>query len=129
MTQVYPARGRHGVGKPGVWREARFGGLRCAKLRLRLKHWRMDIRSDDGDLLNLSGSPDKQLICRLRVSAVWKWTKYSVVTDTGPFGFSHSLEFPHPHQFALKLSVCSSLRIFYFRVRISRLGVLSSEFP
>ena len=109
MTQVYPARSRHGVGKPGVWREARFGGLRYARRRRTLKHWRMDMRSDDGELLYLSGSPDKQLIYRLRVSAVWKWTKYSVVTDTGPLGFSHSLDYPHPHQFASKHSLCPSL--------------------
>jgi hypothetical protein len=41
MTQVYPVRDRHGVGKSGVTREARFGGFRYAKLRLRLKHRRM----------------------------------------------------------------------------------------
>jgi len=33
MTQVYLVRGRHGVGKLGVTREARFGGFRYAKLR------------------------------------------------------------------------------------------------
>jgi len=108
MTQVYPARGRHGVGKPGVWREARFGGLRYAKLRLRLKHWRMDMCTNDGDLLDLPGSPDKQLICRLRVSTVWKWTKYSGVTDTDPLGFSHIHECPHPSQIVPKHLVCPS---------------------
>ena len=59
MTQVYPARGRHGVGKPGVTREAPFdklragcfGGFRYAKLRLRLKHWRMGMCPGDGGLL------------------------------------------------------------------------------
>ena len=51
MTQVYSARSRHGVGKPGVTREARFGGFRYAKLRLRLKHRRMGMSSDDGGLL------------------------------------------------------------------------------
>ena len=51
MTQVYPARGRHGVGKPGVTREARFGGFRYAKLRLRLKHWRLGMCPGDGSLL------------------------------------------------------------------------------
>ena len=39
-TQVRPARDVREVGKPGVSGEARFGGVRCARLRLRLNHGR-----------------------------------------------------------------------------------------
>ena len=39
------------MGKPGVTREARFGGFRYAKLRLRLKHWWLGMCPGDGGLL------------------------------------------------------------------------------
>src|SRR3990170_7800904 len=123
MTQVYPVRDRHGVGKSGVTREARFGGFRYAKLRLRLKPLRTGRFSDDGGLLTYEWfrrTFDRQASCL----AGWKsWSIYFWVTDTDPSGFSLN------GYFSLSLSVLSTSSVRLSQVHYSRVKKTSPGCP